>query len=313
MQVLLQNRGTTPLPIGTPDAGGVENLLPPGIEIAIARDDIATLIFGEQPEPAGRNKLDALAIDPASPLAVEYGTDIDQWKGRSDPAAEQAVMDIILFVKNVGPDLVTVTTTDGTTELARGDGVQIETVAGLAVTGVVVPPPVPDPNLQITAFTATMDPTCTITGLKGLETGNTVTLAATGGLPESMALIDGHSAPVYNVQDYSFQMSMLDLTGVDVTGLQASGAITPPPPDITGTITSFTAANPSEAGMDSEDQAMLMPGTMLVLEALTGDPDAMIAIGNQTVMVVAVDPIVLLDIDLSAVDVTGLTADFTIS
>jgi hypothetical protein len=311
MHVMLQNRGTTPLPIGTPDAGGYENLLAPGIEVAIARDDLETLVFGEQPEVAGRSKLAALAIDPASPLAVEYGTNIDQWKGRSDPDAEQASMNVVLFVKNVGADPVTLTTTEGVMELLRDQGVQIETLAGLKMTGVVVPPPEPDPNLQITGFTASMDPTCTITGRKGLENGDTVALAATGGDPDAMAAIDGHEAPVYNVQEYSFQISNLDLTGANVVGLMGTGIITVAPPDVTGTITAFTPTSPTEATMDSEDQGMLMAGDFITLEALSGDPEAMAAINALTVEVLTVGPVTL-GLDLSLVDVTGLTADFVV-
>ncbi len=312
MHVMLTNKGPTPLPIGSPDAGGFEGLLPPGLEIAIARDDLSILVFGEQPDAASRNKLHALGreVDPESPLAVEYGTDIDQWKGRSDPGAEQAVMAVWLTVKNVGPDPVTVTTTEGATELARDEAVFIETIAGAAVTGTVVAPPVEDPNLQITAFTAELEPTCTITGRKGLENADTVTLTSTAGNPATRALIDGHSGPVYEVQDYSFRISFLDLTGQDVAGLQASGAMTQVV-DTTGTILSFTAANPTEATMDSEDQGMLLIGDFLTLEALTGTPEAMEVVNGLMVEVLSLAPVTL-GIDLSLVDVTGLSADFVI-
>lgn len=78
--------------------------------------------------------------------------------------------------------------------------------------------------------------------------------------------------------------------------------------DLTGTITSFTAENPTTVTMDAEDTAMLAVGDPLVLEPLTGDPDAIIALGTSCT-VVNVAPIQL-DIDLSAVNVDGLTADF---
>jgi hypothetical protein len=221
-------------------------------------------------------------------------------------------MDVVLFIKNVGPDAVTVTSSAGAVELLRDEGTVIETVAGLKLEGILVPPPEPDPNLQITAFTASLDPTCTITGLKGLEPGGNVTLTSTGGDPAVRALIDGHSAGVYEVQEYSFRISNLDLTGQNVVGLQASGVIAAPPVDVTGTITQFSAAQPSEATMDAEDQGLLAMGGTIFLEALTGDPLAMEAINGQSVLVVSVDPVVLLDLDLSALDVTGLTADFTV-
>jgi hypothetical protein len=157
-----------------------------------------------------------------------------------------------------------------------------------------------------------MDPVCTITGRKGLQSGDTVTLTSTGGNPVTRALIDGHAGMAYNLHDYDFQISNLDLTGQDVSGLMASGAIAAQPPDITGTIVAFSASNPTEAAMDSEDQSMLIVGASLTLEALSGDPDAMAAINGVTASVLQVSPVVTLDIDLSTFDTSGLTADFVI-
>jgi hypothetical protein len=217
------------LPIGSPD-GLFEGLLPPGLEIAFAHDDVTTLVFGEQPEAAGRSKFKALKeVDPDSPLAVEYATDIDQWKGRSDEVAETAEMHVALFVRNVGRDDVTVTTTDGDITFKGGDGGLVETIAGTMLVGAgTTPPEPPDP---------------------------------------------------------------------------------PDPGDVTGTFTAFTAANPTVVTMDAQDDAMLEVGSTMTLEALTGDPDAMAAINGVTATVVSKGPVAL-DIDLSAVDVTGLTADF---
>ena len=128
MQLMLTNKGPTPLPIGTGDAGGYEGLLPPGLEIAFARDDVTTLVFGEQPAAAGRSKYGALAVDPGSPLALEYATDIDQWKGRNDDTAETAEMSVVLLVRNVGYADVTITTSEGPQVIRYGEGVLIELV-----------------------------------------------------------------------------------------------------------------------------------------------------------------------------------------
>jgi hypothetical protein len=313
MHVMLQNRGTTPLPIGSPDAGGLEGLLPPGLEMPFGRDDIETLIFGEQPEPAGRSKLDALAIDPASPVAVEYGTDIDHWKGRSDATAETATMDVVLFVKNVGRADVVVTTSTGDITLTPSAGAVIETVAGLKMVGQPYVPPEPpvSGDVQITGFTAELDPVATAVDASMLDDGDTVTLTAIAGTPEAMALIEGHVGTVYSLSGNTFRISMLDLTGVDVTDLAATAAVTPVL-DFTGTITAFTAANPTEVTMDAEDEALLNLGGVITLEALTGDPAAMAAIAGVSATVLTKAPVTL-EVDLSAYDVTGLTADFVVS
>ncbi len=230
MQLMLTNKGPTPLPIGSPD-GLFEGLLPPGLEIAFARDDITTLVFGEQPEAAGRSKFRALKeVDPESPLAVEYATDIDQWKGRSDDLAETAVMHVAVMVHNVGRSDVTITTSDGDTTFKGGEGGLIETIAGTMLVG---------------------------------------TADSGGGTPPDP----------------------------------------PDPGDVTGTFTSFTAANPTVVTMDSQDDAMLEVGSTMSLEALTGTPEAMALINGVTATVVSKGPVAL-DIDLSAADVTGLTADF---
>lgn len=81
-----------------------------------------------------------------------------------------------------------------------------------------------------------------------------------------------------------------------------------PGPDLTGTITSFTAENPTIVTMDGEDTAMVEVSDVLQLEPLTGDPDAMAAIAGSC-SVLSKNPI-RLSIDLSAAIVEGLTADF---
>ena len=81
------------------------------------------------------------------------------------------------------------------------------------------------------------------------------------------------------------------------------------PADLTGTIHTFTAALATEVTMDAEDTGMLTPGGFIELEALTGDPAAMAAINGLAVEVLSIEPTTLA-LDLSALDVTGLTADF---
>jgi hypothetical protein len=318
MHLMLTNKGPTPLPIGTGQAGGYENLLPPGLEIAFAQDEVTTLVFGEQPEAAGRSKFHALQVtevDPESPLAVEYATDIDQWKGRSDETAETAEMTVSLFVKNVGYNDVTVTTTDGPTVLKHSEGVLIETIAGTVTEGepgAGTPPDTgggPEPGVTVSGFTATQDPTVTVAGGE-ITNGDTIALTATGGDPDAQAKINGYSGVVYEASGGSARLSNLDLTGYIVDGLTASAVITPVA-DTSGTITAFTAANPTEASMDAEDEGMLVVGGILTLEAKAGDPAAMAVIDGQIVEVLSKAPVTL-GIDLSAVDVTGLTADFVV-
>lgn len=234
MQLMITNKGPTPLPIGTGEDGGQEGLLPPGLEQAVSRPNVAAFVVGERDDPVGRNKFEALAVDPESPLALEYATDIDQWKGRSDPLAESAEMQVTLAIKNVGYDPVTVTTAEGPTVLEKDSGILVQTLGGCKIEG------------------------------------------ADGSLPPD-----------------------------------ANNPDTPDPGDLTGTISSFTAANPTEVTTDLQDQNMVGPGTILLLEALTGDPDAMALLDSQMVTVLSVAPTTL-DLDLSAADVTGLTADFSI-
>lgn len=229
MQLMITNKGPTPLPYGTGEAGGLEGLLPPGLEQAVSRPDIGAFIIGERLDPSGRDKLDALEVDPTSPLALEYGTDIDQWKGRNDPTAETALMHVTLAIKNVGYNAVTVTTGEGTTTLQKDGSILVQTLAGCKVEGGdgTQPPDVPDPG------------------------------------------------------------------------------------DTTGTISSFTADNPTEVTMDQQDQNMLTVGDIITLEALTGDPAVTDIIDGVSTAVMSKDPVTL-DLDLSGADVTGLTADFTI-
>jgi hypothetical protein len=318
MHLMLTNKGTTPLPIGTGQQGGYEALLPPGLEIPFAFDEITTLVFGEQPEAASRSKYKALKeVDPESPLALEYATDIDQWKGRSDEIAESAEMQVHLFIRNVGYNDVTVTTSDGPVTIGHGDGAVIWTIAGTITEGeegAGTPPdtgggPGPEPEVTVSGFTADQDPTATVAGGE-ITNGDTIALTATAGDPAAMAKIDGHSSPVYNASGGTVRISNLDLTGMDVTGLTASAVITPVA-DTSGTITAFTAANPTEATMDAEDQGLLAVGSLLYLEAKAGTPDAMALINGATVEVVTTSPVTL-DFDLTGIDVTGLTADFTV-
>jgi hypothetical protein len=80
-------------------------------------------------------------------------------------------------------------------------------------------------------------------------------------------------------------------------------------PDLTGTITAFTAENPTEVTTDAEDEGMLTVGGTITLEALTGDQAAMDLINGQIVEVLSVGPITLA-LDLTGATVEGLTADY---
>lgn len=175
------------------------------------------------------------------------------------------------------------------------------------------PPDPPDPEtLNITAFAAEVDPTCTVDDLLDLQDGDTVTLTATAGDADAQALINGHSAAIYARDETAktFKVSSLDLSAADVTGLTATASFQPPL-DTTGTITAFTAALPTEVTMDAEDEALLEVGNTIKLTALTGDPAAMAAIDGNSVPVVSLAPVTLL-LDLEGVTVDGLTADFEI-
>jgi hypothetical protein len=86
--------------------------------------------------------------------------------------------------------------------------------------------------------------------------------------------------------------------------------VEPSPPDMTGTFTAFSASSPTEAMADGEDTAALMVGGYVTLEALTGTTEAMAAIDGMRVAILTVSPTVTLDLDLSAQDTTGLTADY---
>ena len=225
MHVMLTNLGPTPLPIGTPDAGGVEGLLPPGLEIAIARDDVTSIVFGEQPIAAGRKKRNALGVDPDSPLAIEYGTNIDQWKGRSDDIAETAEMPVTLMVRNVGWDDVTITTTEGDTTFAPGEGGMVQTMAGtkLASGDGTEPPPFVPVTISITDFTAT-NPANVLADTTGLVEGDKVRLTATAGNPASMTVVTGSLVTVTGLTPTGFTAIGLNLLPNDVTGLTATGA-----------------------------------------------------------------------------------------
>ena len=79
--------------------------------------------------------------------------------------------------------------------------------------------------------------------------------------------------------------------------------------DLTGTFTSFTPTNPTTVTADGEDTAALEVGTIVTLEALTGTTEGMAAIAGVVSAVLTVNPTTL-DLDLSAVDTDGLTADY---
>jgi hypothetical protein len=84
-----------------------------------------------------------------------------------------------------------------------------------------------------------------------------------------------------------------------------------PPPDYSGTFRGFSAASPTVAYADLEDADALRPGYFVTLMALTGLPDGVAAIDGLTVTVLAVEaPTITLDLDLSAVDTQGLSADY---
>ena len=82
-----------------------------------------------------------------------------------------------------------------------------------------------------------------------------------------------------------------------------------PTPDLTGTFTSFTQDSPTTVTADAEDTAALYVGTIVTLEALTGTTEGMAAVNGVVSAVLTVNPTTL-DLDLSAVDTTGLTADY---
>lgn len=82
-----------------------------------------------------------------------------------------------------------------------------------------------------------------------------------------------------------------------------------PTPDLTGTFLSFTSASPTVVTADAEDTAALEVGTIVTLEALTGTPEGLAAIDGVVSVVISLSPLSL-DLDLSAVDTAGLTADY---
>jgi hypothetical protein len=327
MHLMLTNKGPTPLPIGTGQEGGYEGLLPPGLEIPFALDEITTLVFGEQPDAASRDKYRALEdteVDPDSDLAIRYAANIDQWKGRDDPLAETCEMVVSLYVRNVGYNDVTITTTEGPVTIGHNEGVLIVTMSGTVTEGEPGagepdpgpgPGPGPDPDdpfdTDVTSFTAELDPVLTLADASNVDNGDTISLTATGGETEAMAAIDGKSGGVYEKSGNTVKLAGLDLSSVVVAGLTATAHVTPVP-DTSGTINAFSAANPTEVAMDAEDEGLLLIGDTITLEALTGDPAAMAAINGLTVAVLSKTPVTL-ELDLSAVDVAALTADFTVN
>jgi hypothetical protein len=184
-------------------------------------------------------------------------------------------------------------------------------------------PEVPDPEEEEDPNTVTFShltrATPTIgyvddTDVKKIKLGDVLTLTAVAGLEDMMELADGRSGEVQVINGTSVQIN-IDLTDVDTTGLVMTTQVegdpdAPDPGDTTGTITSFTAASPTEVTMDEQDTNMLSVGDMITLEALTGDPEAVTLIHEQRVQVMGKDPITL-GIDLSLSNVTDLTADFT--
>ena len=90
----------------------------------------------------------------------------------------------------------------------------------------------------------------------------------------------------------------------------------PPAPKAVGdtvNFTAFTAANPSVG--TAEDASALVQGDTLTLAAVAGDPAAMAAIDGVSVEVGAITgtDVSLVNLDLSAVDVTGLAGTGTVS
>ena len=96
------------------------------------------------------------------------------------------------------------------------------------------------------------------------------------------------------------------------TKSKAAATVTPAAVGDTVSFTAFTAANPTVA--TAVDASTLANGDTLTLAATAGDPAAMAAIDGQTTTVNSVTGAdVALSIDLSAVDVTGLTATGTVT
>ena len=226
MQVMLTNKGPTPLPIGTPDAGGVEGLRTgPGDRNCQRRG--GDLHRRRAARSGGPQQARRAGGGPGVTLAIEYGTDIDQWKGRSDDTAETATMHVALLVKNVGYDDVTVTTTEGATTFKKDEGALIETIGGMKVEGVAAAPPVPpdppdpgDVTGTFTSFTAASPTVVTMDAQDDamLQIGSTMTLEALTGDPAAMTAINGVTATVVSKGPVALDV---DLTAVDVTGLTA--------------------------------------------------------------------------------------------
>jgi hypothetical protein len=155
-----------------------------------------------------------------------------------------------------------------------------------------------------------------------IAVGDWLTFTAIAGLEDMTPYADGKSGEVQAINgtqvQFNLDLSEADTSGMILTALPSTetgdggGDVDPPDPgDATGTITAFSMANPTEVTMDSQDEAMLTIGETITLEALSGDEFAQDLINGLSVPVLSKDPVTL-DIDLSAVEVAGLTADFVI-
>jgi hypothetical protein len=180
-----------------------------------------------------------------------------------------------------------------------------------------------DPGLvTFRYFTRDMPTTAFVddTDVKKIKLGDFLTLTAVAGLEDMMALADGREGEVQLINGTNVQLA-IDMRDIDTTGLAMTaigtpidGSENPDPPDpgdTTGTITSFTAANPTEVTMDIQDESMITVGTEMVLEGLTGDPETITLIHGQRVAVLTKDPVTLA-LDLTGYNVVDLTADFTL-
>lgn len=309
MQLLLTNMGPVPVPIAA--EGGWADMLECGMRVPVVRPDGEVLMGAKPAEPA-------LGLRNATPdNIIAYTTYVDAWVGRSDVVAKKipVQMGVDVLVESFDGE-ATITTDEGPITIPTGGSARVQAInyATVVVTGSATggsggpPPPI---TVEITGFTATFDTTATAADTAMLDADEIITLTAVAGTPEAMALIEGASGTITNLTGTTFQIIGLDLTGVDVTDLAATGTVEVVQ-DLTGTITAFTAANPTVVTMDVEDQGLLITGDVVMLEALTGDPAAMALVNGSAATVMAVVPSVQLGLDLTGANVAGLTADFTL-
>ena len=135
---------------------------------------------------------------------------------------------------------------------------------------------------------------------------NTFTITYASGVKEDVQM---EAETVDEVANSVFGLTMEAAAemGCNVTLV---GPYEPPAPDLTGTITAFSASMPTVATTDAEDQGVLLSGGTITLEALTGDQEAMDYINTKSVLILSVSPFIQLDLDLSEHNVTGLTLDY---